>query len=88
MLEALKSKGGVALLTADHGNADRMIAEDGSPFTAHTTATVPLVLIDGAGKGYTLTSGRGSLSNIAPTFLEMMGIDVPSEMTSDSLLAK
>lgn len=88
VLEALKSKGGVALLTADHGNADRMIAEDGSPFTAHTTATVPLVLIDGAGKGYTLTSGRGSLSNIAPTFLEMMGIDVPSEMTSDSLLAK
>ena len=50
MLAALKHKGGTALLTADHGNADRMLAEDGSPFTAHTTALVPLCLLDYAGR--------------------------------------
>ncbi len=88
VLEALKTKGGVALLTADHGNADCMIAEDGSPFTAHTTAPVPLVLIDYAGKHYTLKDKRGSLSNISPTFLEMIGIEVPQEMTAESLLVK
>ena len=88
VLAALQEKGGVALLTADHGNADCMIAEDGSPFTAHTTAVVPLVLIDYANKNYALKDSRGSLSNISPTLLEMIGIDTPQEMTAESLLVK
>ena len=88
VLRALKEKGGVALLTADHGNADCMLAEDGTPFTAHTTAEVPLVLIDGGNRGYALKNEKGALSNIAPTLLEMIGIDVPFEMTAASLLVK
>lgn len=88
VLDALREKGGVALVTADHGNADCMIAEDGTPFTAHTTAPVPLILVDAAGKGYSLTAERGALCNISPTLLEMIGIDVPSEMTAKSLLVK
>lgn len=88
VLRALREKGGVALLTADHGNADCMLAEDGTPFTAHTTAEVPLVLIDGGNRGYALKNEKGALSNIAPTLLEMIGIDVPFEMTAASLLVK
>ncbi|MGN0301682.1 MAG: 2,3-bisphosphoglycerate-independent phosphoglycerate mutase [Anaerotardibacter sp.] len=86
VVAALKEKGGVGLLTADHGNADCMIAEDGSPHTAHTTNPVPLVMLDFAQKGYTLKHERGALSNIAPTLLEMIGISAPEEMTSPSWL--
>lgn len=87
VIDAIRQKGGVALVTADHGNADCMIAEDGTPFTAHTTNPVPLILVDGAGIGRTLKQERGALANISPTLLEMMGIPVPVEMTSESLLA-
>lgn len=87
VLEALKGKGGVALLTADHGNADKMLAEDGTPFTAHTTALVPLVLIDYADTGRALRDERGALCDIAPTLLELVGLRAPSEMTGKSLLA-
>ena len=88
LLSALKEKGGVALLTADHGNADCMIAEDGTPFTAHTTAPVPLVLINYSDKDLALKDEHGSLSNISPTLLEMIGIKAPKEMTAESLLVK
>ena len=88
VLSALKEKGGVALLTADHGNADCMIAEDGTPFTAHTTAPVPLVLINYSDKNLSLKDKHGSLSNISPTLLEMIGIKAPKEMTAESLLVK
>ena len=88
VVDAIKRKGGVALVTADHGNADCMIAEDGTPFTAHTTAPVPLILIDGANKGYALKDTRGILANISPTLLDMIGIPLPSEMTAESLLEK
>lgn len=88
VVDAIKRKGGVALVTADHGNADRMIAEDGTPFTAHTTAPVPLILVDGANKGYTLKDTRGILANISPTLLDMIGIPLPSEMSAESLLEK
>lgn len=88
VVDALKQKGGVALVTADHGNADCMVADDGTPFTAHTTNPVPLILVDGANKGYQLKQQRGALANIAPTLLEMMDIPVPSEMTAASLLVK
>ncbi len=87
VVDAIKQKGGVALVTADHGNADCMIADDGTPFTAHTTNPVPLILVDGAKKGYQLKQERGALANISPTLLEMMNIPIPAEMTAESLLA-
>ena len=88
VLAALQAKGGVALLTADHGNADKMLDADGNPFTAHTTALVPLVLIDYAETGWSLRGERGALCDIAPTLLGLMGLDVPSEMTGKNLLAR
>ena len=87
VLKAIEAKGGVCLLTADHGNADKMVAEDGNPHTAHTTAPVPLVLMDYAGKGYKLSGEEGALCDIAPTILAMMGIKKPDEMTGKCLLA-
>lgn len=82
VIEAIISVGGQALITADHGNADKMAEIDGKPFTAHTTAPVPLILV-GSKKG--LKEG-GILADIAPTMLDMMGLDKPQEMTGKSLL--
>lgn len=87
VLGALQEKNGFALLTADHGNADKMLADDGSVFTAHTTALVPLVLIDYSDSGLSLVNEQGALCNIAPTLLETLGVCAPSEMTAKSLLA-
>ncbi len=87
VLSAIRAAGGVALVTADHGNADKMIAEDGGPFTAHTTAPVPLVLVDGSGAGLALSGEEGRLADIAPTLLAMIGLEPPVEMTGKSLLA-
>jgi 2,3-bisphosphoglycerate-independent phosphoglycerate mutase len=70
------------LVTADHGNADYMINEDGSPNTAHTLNLVPLFLVDQNWKG-TLKSGK--LGDIAPTILSLMGLPIPSEMTGNVL---
>ena len=86
VLSALQRKGGVALLTADHGNADKMIADDGTPYTAHTTAPVPLALVDYSGKGFKLDGTQGALCDLAPTLLAMMGVEAPAEMTGRSLL--
>jgi 2,3-bisphosphoglycerate-independent phosphoglycerate mutase len=69
------------LITADHGNADYMINEDGSPNTAHTTNPVPLFLIDADHKK--LANGR--LSDLAPTILKLMDIPIPAEMTGKIL---
>ena len=88
VLAALERKGGTALLTADHGNADRMLADDGTPFTAHTTALVPLALIDYSGRGLSLNDKGGALCNLAPTLLEIIGIDAPAEMEAESLLSR
>lgn len=89
VLGALEKKGGSALLTADHGNADKMLDEDGKPFTAHTNAPVPLVLIDYSGNEMKLLQEYGgSLGSIAPTLLEMIGLTVPEEMSGKSFLAK
>ena len=87
VLKKILSMGGGALLTADHGNADKMIAEDGSPFTAHTTNPVPVVLVCDALKGVKLRSG-GVLADLAPTLLDMMGLPVPSEMTGKTLIVR
>ena len=87
VLKKILSMGGGALLTADHGNADKMIAEDGSPFTAHTTNPVPVVLVCDALKNVKLREG-GVLADLALTLLDMMGIPVPAEMTGKSLIVR
>ena len=69
------------LITADHGNADQMVKEDGSPHTAHTTSLVPAILV---GLGDELLH-EGKLADIAPTLLKMMGLAKPSEMTGSAL---
>ncbi len=73
---------GVALITADHGNADKMIADDGTPFTAHTTNPVPFCVV---GYPCKLREG-GRLADIAPTMLKILGLPQPSEMTGKSLI--
>lgn len=80
--DAVKEMGGVMLITADHGNADKMIAEDGTPFTAHTTNPVPFIV---ANYPCELREG-GKLCDIAPTMLKIMGIAQPTEMTGESIV--
>ncbi|MDE6505303.1 MAG: 2,3-bisphosphoglycerate-independent phosphoglycerate mutase [Clostridia bacterium] len=77
--------GGAALLTADHGNADKLLSDDGSPFTAHTTNPVPVVLISDKHKNAKLRND-GVLADLAPTLLTVMGLPVPPEMTGKSLI--
>jgi 2,3-bisphosphoglycerate-independent phosphoglycerate mutase len=81
----VKSQGGVALITADHGNSEKMIDEKGRVYTAHTLNPVPFILIDEARRHARLNPGR--LGDIAPTILEIMGIEKPKQMTGISLLA-
>ncbi len=82
VVDATHAAGGVCLVTADHGNAEQMLERDGvSPHTAHTTNPVPLILtLSEAG----LKEG-GGLSDLAPTALRLLGMDIPSEMTGGSL---
>ncbi len=82
VLDAVRASGGVALVTADHGNADHMLEPDGSPNTAHSLNPVPLVVTVA---GCSLRSG-GVLADVAPTVLEILGIPQPAEMTGRSLL--
>ncbi len=77
-------KGYSIFLTADHGNADYMINEDGTPNTAHTVNPVPFFIIDNNWKG-NIKSGK--LGDIAPTILTMMNLPVPAEMTGEILIA-
>lgn len=84
MVEAILSKGGAALITADHGNADKMYEPDGSPFTAHTTNPVPLIAVGIDGE---LREG-GVLADLAPTMLEILEMPQPAEMTGKSLIVK
>ncbi len=83
--DAVSAKGGVMLITADHGNADKMYEPDGSPFTAHTTNPVPFVVV---GHDCKLKENGGKLCDIAPTMLDIMGIEQPAQMTGESLLVK
>jgi 2,3-bisphosphoglycerate-independent phosphoglycerate mutase len=86
ILTATEKVDGVALITADHGNAELMFDEKtGQPHTAHTTNPVPLILFD-AKKRYGALRGGGVLSNVAPTILTILGIEKPEEMTAESLL--
>ena len=85
LLESIEKLGGMALVTADHGNCELMRdPETGGPHTAHTTNPVPLVLVGGS-EGQTLSNGR--LADLAPTLLYMMGVDQPVEMTGRNLIA-
>ena len=84
IVDQVMSMGGVAIITADHGNADRMYDVDGSPFTAHTTNPVPFVVV---GHDCKLRDG-GRLADIAPTMLDIMGIEQPSVMDGTSLIVK
>jgi 2,3-bisphosphoglycerate-independent phosphoglycerate mutase len=85
VLRQILKMGGGALLPAAHGNADKMIAEDGSPFTAHTTNPVPVVLVCDRLKDKKLREG-GVLADLAPTLLDMMGLEKPAEMTGKTLI--
>ena len=86
VVEEVKRVNGAILITADHGNAEQMIDyETGDPHTAHTTNLVPLVAI-GLDDGVKLKEGR--LADIAPTMLEIMGLEQPKEMTGESLIEK
>ena len=80
--DAVAKMGGVSLITADHGNADKMVDTDGEPFTAHTTNLVPFCVV---GYPCTLRSG-GVLADIAPTMLRIMGLPQPEEMTGKSII--
>lgn len=75
---------GIALITADHGNAEQMLDDKGSPHTAHTLNPVPLILVDKNRKKINLREGK--LGDIAPTILTLMGLVQPAEMTGSSLL--
>ena len=79
---AIKEMDGVLLITADHGNADKMVAEDGEPFTAHTTNPVPFCVV---GYDCKLREG-GRLADIAPTMLKILNVPQPKEMTGESII--
>ncbi len=87
VLKAIREKGGTALVTADHGNAEQMIDyATGEPHTAHTTNPVPCVLVGDRHKGMKLREG-GLLSDVAPTLLEILELDAPDEMEGRSLIS-
>ena len=85
IIDALNKHNGVALITADHGNAEQMIDyKTGEPFTSHTTNPVPLIL-------YGMEDVKikdGKLADLAPTMLDIMNLEKPKEMTGESLLIR
>ncbi len=83
VIEAVHGTGGACIIVADHGNADEMLEDDGSPDTAHSLTPVPFVVtVDDA-----RLVGEGILADVAPTVLALLGIEQPEEMTGRSLLA-
>ena len=83
VVDATLEMGGIAMITADHGNAEVMLQPDGSPMTAHTTNPVPFIL---CGAGTELRQGR--LADIAPTILDVMGLACPPEMDGKTLILR
>jgi 2,3-bisphosphoglycerate-independent phosphoglycerate mutase len=86
VVEKTLELGGKLLITADHGNCEQMIKEDGSPHTAHTTNLVHLLYVAEDSDQYTLENGI--LADISPTLLDMLGVAKPPQMTGHSLLLK
>jgi 2,3-bisphosphoglycerate-independent phosphoglycerate mutase len=82
IIDAIHAKGGCAIITADHGNADEVTTQDGAPMTAHTTNPVPVIVTK---TGITLREG-GILADLAPTMLKLLQIEQPAEMTGTPLL--
>ena len=87
VVKAIQKMGGEVIITADHGNSEKMFDEAGGPFTAHTTKPVPLILVSERYKGARLRQD-GRLADIAPTMLDLMGLPQPEEMTGQSLIVK
>jgi len=83
VVEAILAAGGVAIVLADHGNAEQMLSEDGKPHTAHTTNLVPIIVTD-----KNLEVNTGSLGDVAPTMLDLLGVEQPVEMTGKSLIKR
>ncbi|KAF0216185.1 MAG: 2 3-bisphosphoglycerate-independent phosphoglycerate [Geobacteraceae bacterium] len=86
LVDKVLAKKGRVIITADHGNAEVMVDENGGPHTAHTTDRAPFLLVDDARKGARLRPGI--LADIAPTMLEILGLPQPAEMTGRSLIEK
>jgi 2,3-bisphosphoglycerate-independent phosphoglycerate mutase len=92
LLETINKVGGIALITADHGNAEYMRDESGNPWTAHTTNPVPFILVEGEGlkiPGHgteVALRNDGRLADIAPTIVDILNLPQPVEMTGRSLL--
>ena len=84
VVDLILSKGGAAIITADHGNADEVVTLEGNPMTAHTTNPVPVIVTK---NGVTLRDG-GILGDLAPTMLELLGVKQPVEMTGKSIIIK
>ncbi|MBO8176207.1 MAG: 2,3-bisphosphoglycerate-independent phosphoglycerate mutase [Bacillus sp. (in: Bacteria)] len=84
VVDAILAKGGVAIITADHGNADEVVTLEGKPMTAHTTNPVPVIVTK---EGIELREG-GILGDLAPTMLDLLGLEQPKEMTGQSLIKK
>jgi 2,3-bisphosphoglycerate-independent phosphoglycerate mutase len=86
LVDKVRAQGGQVIITADHGNAETMVDENGGPHTAHTTDRVPLILVDDSRKEARLRPGI--LADVAPTMLEILGLPQPTEMTGKSLIEK
>ena len=86
VVEAMLAHDGTMLITADHGNCEQMIDyKTGDPHTAHTTNPVPLILVT---ENKDLKIKEGKLADLAPTMLDILGIEKPGEMTGESILVK
>ncbi|MGM0417186.1 MAG: 2,3-bisphosphoglycerate-independent phosphoglycerate mutase [Thermodesulfobacteriota bacterium] len=84
VIDAVLGKNGFVIITADHGNSEKMKDENKNPYTAHTTNPVNLILVDDI-KNNKLKS-KGKLGDIGPTILKLMGVEIPAEMTGESLV--
>ncbi len=83
-MDALLAKGGTAIITADHGNADEELTPAGQPMTAHTTNPVPCIVT----KEDVVLREDGILGDLAPTMLTLLGIEQPKEMTGNTLITE
>lgn len=84
IVDKVLHKGGIAIVTSDHGNAEMMLAEDGTPHTAHTNNDTPFILV--AERGVYRLPPRGKLADVAPTILKLLSLPVPQEMDGTSLI--
>ena len=84
--DAVLAAGGQALITADHGNCEQMRNADGSPHTAHTTNLVHLIYVGDDHEGVTLEDGK--LADLAPSLLDLLGVEKPEQMSGQSLIGR